>query len=188
MRKYVGLLCAAALTVPAALMITASPAAAAPVTSCGVAKGTATFNPPLPKLGSTTKVKTQLKSKGTVSGCTGGGVKSGTTTFTGIRSKTGSNCSTLVAPKASDAPTKGTIVIKWNTGKSSTASGFSIKQTDATHATTTGKITTGLFKGKVIKGIVEFKPETGGCTTKALAKVTYVNKNAQHKVVKFTVG
>ena len=187
MRKTFGLLCAAALMLPVGI-IAAAPAGAATVTQCGVAKGTATFKPPLPKLGNSTKVKSKLTSTGTVSGCKGGGVTSGKTKFTQTSASTGANCTTLVQPKATDKPTVGTLTTTWQNGKVSTAKSTAIKQTDATHANITGKITSGLFLGKTLKGTVEFTPESGGCTSKDLSKVTYVNKNAQHKVVKFVIG
>jgi len=187
MRKTFGLLCAVAMMLPIGI-IAAAPAGAATVTQCGKAAGTATFKPPLPKLSSNTKVKSKLTSTGTVSGCVGGGVTKGTTKFTQTSASTPANCQTLVSPTASSAPTKGTLTITWAPGKVSTAAGFAIKQTDATHATTKGKITSGQFKGKSINGMVEFTPESGGCTSKDLSKVTYVNKNAQHKVVKFVIS
>ena len=184
MRKYVGLLCAAALTVPATLMITASPAAAANAVTCTKAAGTGTFTPPLPKIGSTTKEKSKLTSTGTVSGCTGSGVKSGKTKFTQTSTPEPGNCQTLVEVKSTDKPTKGTLVITWNNAKKSTAAGFTIKQTDATHANTTGKITAGYLKGKVISGKIVFKPESGGCTTKNLSKVTYTNTPKTKFIIK----
>jgi hypothetical protein len=183
MRKYFGLLCAAALTVPTAVIATASPAAAAPVVTCTKAAGTATFTPPLPKLGSTKKVKSKLTAKGTVSGCTGG--LKGTTTFTQTGTPEPGNCQTLAEVKPTDKPTVGKFVIKWSNGKTSTVAKFTIKQTKAvTDATTTGKITAGAYVGKVVKGTVTYKIPTGGCSTKDLAKVTYTNK----KNTKFTVG
>jgi hypothetical protein len=187
MRKTFGVFCAVAMMLPIGI-IAAAPAGAVTVTQCGVAKGTAYFKPPLPKLGSSTKVKSKLTSTGTVSLCKGGGVTKGTTKFSQTSASTGANCTTLVQPKATDKPTVGVLTTTWNTGKVSTAKSTAIKQTDATHATITGKITSGLFLGKTVKGTVEFTPESGGCTSKNLSKVTYVNKNAQHTVVKFVIG
>jgi hypothetical protein len=169
-------------------VITAQPAAAATVTQCAKAAGKATFTPPLPKLGSTKKVKSKLTATGTVSSCVGGAVTRGTTKFTQTSTSTGANCSTLVQPKASDPPVKGTLVITWFKGNAaagkSTASGFAIKQTDATHANTTGKITAGKFKGKAIVGKVVFEAESGGCTQKDLAHVTYKNTPNTKFVIK----
>jgi hypothetical protein len=184
MRKFLGLFCAAAMTLPA-LVITASPAAAAPVVTCTKASGTAKFTPGLPPVGDDTKVKAKLTSTGSISGCTGSGhVSKGTTKFTQTSKSDGSNCAELIAPDTSAKPTKGTLVITWAGGKGkSTAAGTAIKQTDATHANITGKITAGKFKGKTFKAKVEFKvPTDGSCSSKPLTKVTYKN------VGKTTVG
>jgi hypothetical protein len=183
MRKTFGFLCAAALMVPIGV-ITASPASAAGGTTCSKATGTAYFKPPLPKLGSTKTVKSKLSASGTVTGCTGGGVKGGHFTFAQTSTPTAGNCQTLVTVKKSDPPTVGTLTMTWNTGKKSTAKGFKIKQTDTTTATTTGKITSGLFAGKTISGTVTFTPEKDGCTNKDLSKVTFVNKKGTKFLVK----
>ena len=67
-------------------------------------------------------------------------------------------------------------------GKVSTSKGFVIKQqSNLTDATTTGKITSGAFVGKLIKGVVTFKLSSPACPTKG---GTYTNK----KGTKFTVG
>ena len=181
MRKTLGVLCAAAMMVPLGV-ITAQPAAAATVTQCSKAAGSATFTPPLPKLGSTKKTNSKLTATGTVSGCVGGGVKSGKTKFVQTSKPTPGNCSTIVQPSKTNA-TYGTLTITWNTGKVSTAKGFKIHQTDSTTATTTGKITSGKFAGKTIKATVTFTPESGGCTSKDLAHVTYVNKKGTKFVI-----
>ena len=97
MRKFAGILMSAALVLPAAVLL-GQPAGAAGGTSCKTGKGSATFTPPLPKLGSPTKVKDVLKSKGTLAGCSGA-VKSAT--ITGVSPKsTGSNCTTIANTKA----------------------------------------------------------------------------------------
>lgn len=184
MRKSLGLFCAAALMLPVGV-ITAGPASGAAKTpTCGAAKGTATFNPPLPK-DQKKKVKAKLNAKGTISKCVGGGVKSGTITFTQTAKPEPGNCATLADVKPGDKPTVGKLVIKWNTGKTSTAAKFTIKQTKAVlDATTTGKITAGLFKGKTIKATTTYKLPSGACSTKNLAKVTYTNKKNTKFVVK----
>jgi hypothetical protein len=94
MRKFVGLLSAAALMLPIGA-IAAQPAGAATVTQYTKAAGTFKFTPPLPKTGG---VKSTLSSSGTISGCTGGGVKSGKTTFKANPPTTKSTCATLANP------------------------------------------------------------------------------------------
>jgi hypothetical protein len=184
MRRTVGVLSAAALMLPVGV-ITASPASSAAKTPvCAIAKGTATFKPPLPKE-STKKVKSKLNAKGTIGKCVGGGVKSGAVTFTQTSTPEAGNCATLAEVKPGDKPTVGKLIIKWNNGKTSTAAKFTIKQTKSVvDATTTGKITAGLFKGKVIKGTTTYKLPAGACSTKNLAKVTYVNKKGTKFVIK----
>jgi hypothetical protein len=187
MRKFVGLLCAAALVTPAAVIVTASPAAAAPVVTCAKAAGSATFTPPLPKLSSTKLVKAKLAATGTLKSCTGsGGVTAGTIKFTQSGTPEPGNCKTLAEVKSTDKPTIGKLVITWAGGKgTSTVAKFSIKQTKAViDSVTTGKITAGLFVGKTVKGTTTYTVPAGGCSTKDLAKVTYVNK----KGTKFTIG
>src|SRR5262245_14818715 len=191
MRKFVGLLCAAALVTPAAVIVTASPAAAAPVVSCAKAAGTATFTPPLPKItnppSAAKKVRAKLAATGTISSCTGsGGVSAGAIKFTQSGTPEPGNCSTLAEVKPTDKPTVGKLVITWAGGKgTSTVAKFTIKQTAAVvDAITTGKITAGKFVGKTVKGTTTYKLPQGACSTKDLAKVTYTNK----KNTKFTIG
>jgi hypothetical protein len=184
MRKYVGLLCAAALMAPVGVIATAGPAAAAPVVKCTKASGTFKFSPPLP-LASKPKIKTTLSSKGTVKSCTGsGGVKSGATVFKANPPTTKSNCSNLANP--STTGTKGTFTITWNNGKKSVVTKkFTVKQGTGANiatATTTGKITSGLFVGKPIKGSITFALAAGSCSTKPASGGTYKQKT------NFTIG
>jgi hypothetical protein len=159
----------------------ASGAAATP--TCKAAKGTFKFTPPLPLTGTIKGGK--LTAAGTLSGCTGGGVTSGKTTFTSAKSTTASGCSTLVKPDPKSKGTKGSFTVKWNNGSSSTAAVFYIKQTKAiVDATTTGKITKGAFVGKTITGTITFALAAGSCGTKAATGGTYVAKKASKFVVK----
>src|SRR5206468_3458390 len=115
---------------------------------CLHAKGTFKFTPPLPISGP--GVKSTLTSSGSVYGCTGKGGASGKTSFKSNPPTTKSSCATLVHPSATG--TKGTLTIRWVNGKVSTAKGFVIKQqANLVDATTTGKITSGAFVGKLIK-------------------------------------
>jgi hypothetical protein len=176
MRKPLVLFFAAAMMLPIGV-ITAQPAGAAPIITCLHAKGTFKFTPPLPKTGG---VKSTLTSQGTVSSCTGQGGASGKTSFKSNPPTTKSTCATLAHPSATG--TKGTLTIKWVNGKVSTAKGFVIKQqANLVDATTTGKITSGSFVGKLIKGVVTFKLNSPACPTTG---GTYTNK----KGTKFTVG
>ena len=164
----------AALAVPAG-MIAMSSASAAGGTVCSTALGTATFAPPLPILKSKVLVKGTLSSAGTVGKCVGGGVTTGHTAFKSPKSTTGANCSTLAKPSPTSKGTIGSFVVTWNTGTTSTAKTFTIKQVKGapTHATVTGKITAGLFVGSSISGTVLYKLPAGACIAKPLAKVAY---------------
>ena len=184
MRKVAGVLLVAALAVPAG-MVAFSPAGAAGGTTCTTSAGAAKFTPPLPILSSAVKVKAKLTATGTVGKCVGGGVTSGHTTFTQTSAITPGNCTTLTKPDPKSKGTIGKLVITWNTGKTSTATAFVVKQTKAiTTSTTTGKITAGLFVGSSITGSVTYKVPTGGCSTKPLATVTYTGAKGAKFIIK----
>jgi hypothetical protein len=152
-------------------------------TVCSTSADTAVFAPALPVLSSKVLVKGTLSATGTVGKCKGGGVTSGHTTFKSSKSTTGANCSTLAKPNPASKGTIGKLTIVWNTGKTSTVASFTVKQTKTvTTATTTGKITAGLFVGMTITGSVKYSLPKGACGSKPLAKVTYV------QVGRFVIG
>ena len=154
MRKSFGVLVAAATLLPMVVMTSPGGAAAATPT-CNTAAGTFKFTPGLPASGG---IIANLGSAGTVGGCSGGGVTSGKTVFTQtVKSTTKASCGTLAKPTGK--PTTGKFVVTWNNGKTSTATKFNVTQSTKTitNATTTGKITAGLFVGKSISGAVSFK-------------------------------
>ncbi len=186
MRKTFGLLCAVALMLPVGVITAGAASGAAKTPTCKTASGTATFKPPLPDLTKTKKVKSKLSAKGKLGGCAGGGVKSGTITFTQTTKPTPSNCTTLGTPDPKSKGTIGKLVIKWNTGKLSTVGKFTIKQTKAVvDATTTGKITAGLFKGKTVKGTTTYTLPKNACAKgHPLSKVTFKNKKNTKFVIK----
>jgi hypothetical protein len=172
MRKMFGVLVAAGLLVSAALVVGA-PAGAAGGTTCKSGSGTATFTPPLPILKSKAKVKDVLKSKGTVSGCSGA-VKSAT--LAGVSpASTGSNCTTLATP--SKTPTKVTLTVKWNAGAPSTVAALlsAVKGQPVTTQAVSGSVKSGQFAGSKISGKIHYSLPSGACTTKQLAKVTYAD-------------
>jgi hypothetical protein len=174
MRKFVGLFAAAALLVPAAMIIS-QPAGAAGGTVCKSGKGSATFTPPLPKLGDPKKVKDVLKSKGTLAGCSG---KVKSATVSGVSPKsTGSNCTTIATSKTA---TKVTLTVKWNAGPASTVAGSLkvIAGKPATNQAFTGKISAGQFKGLSVSGKIVYTIPSGQCTKKPLSNVTYVDQGS----------
>jgi hypothetical protein len=182
MRKVLGVMLAVGLLAPA-VVFTAAPAGAAAGVTCTKASGTFKFTPPLPITGTIKGGK--LTSTGTISGCSGGGVTSGKTSFVSAPSKTPAGCKTLLAPDPKSKGTLGTLTIKWNNGKTSISKNLYIKQTKAiVDATTKGTVTSGTaFKGKAINGTITFKINSGACTTKPASGGTYTQK----KGTKFTV-
>ena len=175
MRKIAGVIAAAALMLPVGILAS-SPAGAAGGTTCKAAAGKATFNPPLPIFTSVAKVKGTLSAAGTITKCTGGGVTKATTKFTSPKSTTGANCTTLSKPDPKSKGTIGTFTITWGPGKTSTVAKFAIKQTkNPVQATTTGKITKGLFVGSSVTGKVQYTLPANACTKAPLKTVTYKN-------------
>jgi hypothetical protein len=151
--------------------------AATPDAACK-ASGTSTITPGL-QLGPAVPQTTKLNGK--LTNCTGkGGVKSGT--FAGTVKGSGS-CTTLIKPGT--VVGKGTQTIKWNTGKTSTAS---ITVTSGGAQGTkgvfnlSGKITKGLFAGKAISGKFLGTPKFTGTgspcsSTNPLKKITFTGNS-----------
>jgi hypothetical protein len=179
MRKTIGVFLAAA-TLLSMVAIAAPSGAAAALPTCNAAKGSFAFSPTLPA--GLPGVLSNLSSTGTVASCSGGGVTAGKTVFKQtVKSTTKSSCTSLAKPTGK--PTTGSFVVTWSNGKTSTASKFNITQSTKTitNASTTGKITAGLFVGKSISGSVTFTLKTAGgkCTGG-----TYVNTKGVKFVVK----
>ena len=177
MRKSLGVLLATASLLLPMVVIGASPAGAAGGTSCATTSGVATFNPPLPPLGSKSTVSGSFTAIGTVGKCSGGGVTSGHTKFVSTKSTTGSNCTTLITGKdttgKTSAPTTGTLTTTWNTGKTSTAKvTLAAVKGKSTERLVNGPITAGLFKGMKTSGIVVYAVPATFCKT-ALKTLSY---------------
>jgi hypothetical protein len=172
MRKVAGVLVAAAMMLPVGLVATHAGAAAATPT-CKTLAGTATFSPAVPKVGSTTKVKTTVGIKAAkLGGCTGGGVTGGTVNAT-LKFGLAANCSSLL--KGDSTNTTGTVSIVWNTKATSTVAKATLVGVTGhpTQSTVSGPISAGLFKGKKVSVVTNYKLPTGGCTSADLAKVTF---------------
>jgi hypothetical protein len=176
MRKFAGVLLAAAMMLPVGLM--ASPAGAAAATpTCKTVTGQATFSPALPALKSTATSKPTITIKGAkLSGCAGGGVTGGTVGAT-LKFGIANNCSTLL--KGASTKTTGTVTIAWNTKATSTAKVTLVGITGKpTQQTVSGPITTGLFKGKKLSVLTVYTLLKGGCTTAGLSLVSFKNLGA----------
>src|SRR5258708_29796152 len=116
MRKVAGVLRAGGIALPVGLGV--APVGAAAKTSCKTTNGSATFSPPQPKLGSKKKVVSTIKVQGAkVGGCVGGGVVAAIAALTAKYTKPG-NCATL--GQGVPNPAKGTMLLTWNTTKTST--------------------------------------------------------------------
>jgi hypothetical protein len=185
MRKLLRLLVVMVVMAPiSVLAVQHAGAAADPGTDCAHTSGTATFNPGFAKVDNThpeaNERKITITAVGTVTGCSGGGVTSGTTKAT-IHINDETNCNELLHVKdtpenpeeAGSNPT-GVLTTTWNTHQTSTAN-ITLSpvpgQTTQTHIHGVGSA--GLFKGLTFDVTVSFTPKTGDCFTKDLTAVTY---------------
>jgi len=178
------LLLTAAMVVPVGL--SASPAAAVGGTVCKTASGTATFKPPLPKIGSATTVKPTVGIVGAkVGGCVGGTVTAGTLSAT-LKFHKASNCQKLVDGVSGDV--YGPLKIVWANGKGSSTVGKATLAKVAGQAPTvqkvSGLVTLGKFKGSRLTATTVYTIPTGGCTATALSKVTFKLKATTKLVIK----
>ena len=168
MRKTLGLLCAVAMMLPIGV-ITAQPAAAAGGTTCKTNHGTATFTPPLPPLSSTKTVNTTVNFKGTLSGCSGGGVTGAT--YHGQYKVANDNCKKTLTytTKTTTSP----ISTSWKpTGTSKGTITLHAIKGSPTKANVTGVTTTGKFKGLHLTTQFSFKAaRSSDCGSTSLAKV-----------------
>jgi hypothetical protein len=158
----------------AASVLTLSPALAATANQCKVFKGYATFKPPVP-LANGPKVVSTITIHGTVSGCSPTKLTGGTGTVTGtIKGTKPGNCADTV--KGGNTQ-KGTSTTKWKNGKSSKFTVTVKEGTGSSYniATITGKVTSGLFAGKLVAGQTKFTASSNDqCVQKPLSKVNFV--------------
>jgi len=175
MHRFTRVLLAALVALP--VVLAASSAGAAVGTSCAKASGSATFSPALPKIGSTSKVTTTVTIKGTLGGCTGGGVTSAAL-VANIKFTIPSNCSSLLAGAATGA--RGTETLTWNTKQKSAATlvlyGVTGKPTETTAF---GPVTSGPFAGLEQTGTLAYTLPTGACASTGLSKVTFTQAGSQ---------
>jgi hypothetical protein len=176
MRKGLGLLFAISLCVPIGVMTASSAGAANTVLpTCKGFSGTQTYVPGLPKLGVKTLVKPVTTTKLTISGCSGGGITSGTSSGS-TKAKTGTNCNTLVKNSGKPgAPTTG--IIKWSNGQTSTTSNVLTVLSKAGVTPIKAKLVTtytaGLGKGKVSTALITATLNKGACLSAPLSKSTF---------------
>ena len=152
----------------------AAPTDAATANQCKVFKGYATFKPPVP-LANGPKVTSTITVHGTVSGCSPTKLTGGSGTVTGtIKGTKPGNCADTV--KGGNTQ-KGTSTTKWKNGKSSKFS-VTVKEGTGSNfnlATITGRVTSGLFAGKLVAGQTKFTAsDSKQCVSTPLKKVTFV--------------
>jgi hypothetical protein len=192
MRKFLGLLVAMVVMAPiGVLAVQRAGAAADPGTDCSRASGSATFSPGFAKVAPSTgnpelnERKITISSVGTVSGCVGGGVTSGTTRAT-IHITDETNCNELLhvrdtpeTPEEAGSNPTGVLTTTWNTHQTSTANVALLPvpgQTTQTHIHGVGSA--GLFKGLTFDVTVAFTLKTGNCVNSDLTAVTYSQKTS----------
>jgi len=173
MRKLIGVLFAASMLVPAGVMIAAPVGAAAALPTCTKLTGTVKYSPALPIIGNKTVVTSTSTTSLKLTGCSGGGITSGTIAGT---AKYVGNCTTLVV-----TPSKKPLVstVKWSNKSTSTLS-TTTKITSKTGvqpvlATLTSKVTAGLGKGHTTTVNVKATSPTGACTKTPLGGYSLVN-------------
>jgi len=175
MRRGLGLLAVVALLVPLGVSVAAPVGAAAPLPpTCKTFSGTETWSPPLPKLGSSTKVNSTVTLSATLTGCSGvAGITKGTSSATS--KVTQQNCTTTVAAAGTGA--KSTGVVKWNNGKTTTSSDvLTLKSKLGVNPATfqlVAKDTSGVGAGHTTTTILSVTLNTGACTTATLSKATF---------------
>ena len=142
-----------------------------PGTVCAQENGTATFSPPLPKLGTKSVVNTVLTTNGTIGGCLGGGVTGGTTALVSS-TIVGASCNTFAA--GTQGAFHATLTITWNTNTTSTvALQIHAPRGRATSPVLSGTVTDGLFKGLHETATLGFNIGKTGCTGADLSTLPY---------------
>jgi len=164
----------AVLALPMAL-ITANPAAAVPVQTCGHVQGTATFTPGL----TPTATDQVIRAKGTESSCTPSSTTGGSGTLTATIKVPKGSCQKLAA---GGQVVYGTATSTWKNG---TATKFNIRLTTGTGANSTlanvyGTVTSGRFyrasPPRHLTGQVKFRVTSGACTAASpLKSVAFAN-------------
>jgi hypothetical protein len=166
------------------LVATSTPAFAATKTQCSSLSGHATLSPGI----STTHQASHVSGTAAITGCVGGGVTSGTITFSG--NTIAGDCTSLAHPTNGQVNITGTFSIHWNTGANSSGSLKSKSTTNPVQVKVITKFTSGLFAGtsaNPVKGkvLVQFTPDAGqDCTTTPITGVSVTNVSGS----KYTVA
>ncbi len=175
MRKGLGLVSAISLLVSMGVWAAAPGGAATTLPTCKAFSGTQTYTPALPKATDTKKVVSVIATVIKITGCSGGGITSGSST-----SKTKSkpeNCATLIASAGKPSTSAG--VIKWSNGKTSTTTN-TLTQTSKPGVTPlvlklVTKYTGGVGAGHSSSAIIHATLNKGACITAGLSKATFAS-------------
>jgi hypothetical protein len=174
MRKAAGLFAAVSLLVPIGIWASTPAGSAVKGPTCKTLHSTGKFNPPLPKIGTSTFVTSHVTASGTIGGCTGIPGLTGATTSTPFTYK--GNCSTFAGISKGGVTTPGKEVIKWNKGAPSnvTVSTKALSKPGVQPAILqlTTKITSGQFKGTTSVAKVKGTAASGACISTGLGSFT----------------
>jgi hypothetical protein len=154
-----------ALALVAQVGVLAPSAGAAGREVCASLAGRAVFNPPLPPIGTNTRVVTTISSQQGLNfqNCSSPAGGFGVFTFK-AKAKTAQNCRTL--GEGSGLTAVGTGTIKWKKGKPSTLSALTFvvpQRSQSFTAKLTANVTKGQFAGKKLSATVFFAPANGSC-------------------------
>jgi hypothetical protein len=154
-----------ALALVAQLGMRASSAGAAGGEVCSSLAGRVSFKPPLPPIGTNTRVVTTISSQTGLDfpNCSGPAGGFGAFSFH-AKAKTAQNCRTLGAGAGLTAV--GTGAIKWKKGTPSTLSALTFvvpQRSKSLTASLTARVTKGQFAGKKLTATVVFAPANGSC-------------------------
>jgi len=158
----------AALALGMSALVAQPSGAAAPVQKCTKATGSATVTPGL----GATPANNTIKAKGTLGGCAPAKTTGGSGTLTATIKVPGGSCLKLAGGGQKLAGTAGTT---WKNKKTSAyALTFTTgKGGAATTATVTGRVTSGLFKGKKVSGQIKFKITKGNCAPTPVTGISF---------------
>jgi hypothetical protein len=177
MRRGLGLLFAISLCVPVGVATAGSAGSATntKLPKCKALQGVQTYKPGLPIITSKKLVKPITTTTLTITGCIGGGIKSGKSNST-VKATKGTNCAQLVKNAGKPgAASKG--VITWSNGQKSTTSNVltvtSKPGASPIIAKLVSKYVGGLGKGHQSTVTLKATPNAGFCTKKPFTKSTF---------------
>lgn len=171
MRKSFGVLLATA-SLLSMVMVGVTPAGAAAGTTCKTATGVGTLKPGLPNTKATAKPAVTVTGA-KVSGCTGGGVTSGTL-GAALKFGVADNCAGLA--KQATANITGSVTIAWKPSGTSTIKAAKLgsgPKGKVTQLVLSGTVSSGTFVGSKLSAAVTFTLSGGQCGSKPLTSAPF---------------